>query len=124
MKINIKNEDKINAAINAVEGNRVSVRQADCASVYESVKRIETRLAGLLLKKDWVGLIFFCDPNAQTFPNSYKGIPESTQYKLERTSSGWFVTNIYRGRCDNKGIREGNMESKSKEILEFVLNNF
>ena len=124
MKINIDNTDKVNAAIKAVEGTRVSVRKADCDSVLGSVIRIETRLSGLLAKKDWTGLIFFCDPNASMFPNSYKYGPKSTQYKIERFTSGWFVTNIYRGICVNKSIREGNLESKAKEIAEFVRKKF
>ena len=124
MKINIKNEDKISKAINAAEGSRVSVRQADYASVCESVSRIERRLAGLLAKKDWTGLVFVCDPNAQTFPNTYKGIPESTQYDLTRFASGWFLTDICRDRCGRELISPINIEMKAKEIIEHIAENF
>ena len=124
MKINIKNEDKINSAIKAAEGPLVLVCQADCASVYKSVKQIETRLSGLLPKKDWPGLVFWCDPNARTFPKAYNGAPLSTQYKIERGSNSWFLTSVYRRECDTKAIRARNIESKSKEMSEHIAENF
>ena len=38
------------------------------------------------------------DPNAQTFPASYRYIPESTHFDAVYTQAGWAITAIYRGR--------------------------
>ena len=122
MKINVKNEKKIHAAIEKAEGGRVSARTIDYADIQHAVKKIETRLHTLLRKSDWTGLQFTVDPNAQSFPGAYRGLPESTQFRLLRGSSAWFVTIIGRGGCygPSEQIQPLNINERSVEITEFV----
>jgi len=98
MKINIKNETKLKAAIDKVE-SRARARCISVAKIQSSISSIEKTLGGMLHKKDWTGVIFHVDPNAQSFPSSYNGIPESTQVIVERFPSGWFITEIHRSTC-------------------------
>ena len=126
IKITHKNADKINAAIEAVEGKRVSQRRCTCNDVIKAVDRIEKRLSGLLKKKDWTGLKFHCDPNAQRFPSCYNGRPQSTQFLIERCASGWFLTGVNRMDCRSPShkITTLNMVTRVQEMVEYVCENF
>ena len=102
MKINVKNEKQINEALNKVNAK---VRNADAQSVKAIVWQIEKKLAEKgLPKKMWIGLSFFGDINAQKFPNAYKWSPDSTQFRIERFASGWFVTRVGRMHCSEKKV--------------------
>ena len=120
MKINVTNEQKITEAFNAVNAK---VRNADYTSVKAIVNVIEKSLTEKGLPKNlWSGLAFWCDINAQKFPNAYKWAPESTQFKVERFSSGWFVTKVIRTTCDTKMVRPA-VALTDKQIGSIV-NNF
>jgi hypothetical protein len=122
MKINVSNKEKINTAIKGFEGNLVSVRTLDADMVESMVERIEEKLSCLLLKKDWINLRFKVDYHAQSFPGSYNGTPESTQFTLERFRSGWFVVDINRDftRFETQVIIPVNLDTKQKEVTDFV----
>jgi hypothetical protein len=97
MKINVKNEKQINEALNTVNKQ---VRNAYHYNVKNMISRIEFDLEHKhFLKKHWVGLKFTCNPNAQVFPNAYKGIPEATYFQIERFASGWFIVGVARKEC-------------------------
>jgi len=121
MKINTTHTEKLTAAIDAVQ-YRASVRKSDAAKVGDCVVGIEHTLARILPKKEWTGLRFLCDPNAQKFPHCYTGVPESTTFVIERCSSGWFVTSIQRGRCHSPGaaIQPMNIGIKASKIAQYV----
>lgn len=122
MKININNTEKLSAAIEAAEGTRVNARTITAEDVIRSVEKIEKRLRYLLPKKGWKGLKFNVDPHAQQFPAAYKGTPQSTQFRVERGATGWFVTAIWRWQCNGSTgmICPLNMEDKAEEIAAFV----
>ena len=102
MKINVTNEQKITEAFDAVNAK---VRNADHTSVKAIINIIEKSLTKKGLPKNlWSGLAFWCDINAQKFPNAYKWTPESTQFILTRFPSGWFVTRVTRTSCGTKMI--------------------
>jgi hypothetical protein len=121
MKINVTRTEKLTAAINDAQA-RASVRTIVAADVEWAIGGIEQRLKGLMYKKDWAGLVFDCDMNAQEFPGAYKGTPESTHFTLERGATGWFVTAIYRGECrrPTQRITCRNIAAYAEKIAEFV----
>lgn len=51
-----------------------------------------------IAKKALEGTEVVIDCNAQTFPNAYKGIPESTFFSCRYHSGKWQVTAFWRGR--------------------------
>ena len=103
IKITESNREKITAVIDEVQ-RRAHVRKIDTNAVYEEADAIEKWLSARLYKKDWAGLGFFVDPNAQDFPNAYKGIPESTRLRIDRRPSGWFLMSVSRGTCCSKNV--------------------
>ena len=102
MKIIIKeaNIEKITAAIKEAEG-RASARTVTAEEIIKVAKRITRNLD--ITKKAMVGIRAYVDPNAQDFPSAYKYTPESTQFGMIYTSSGWAMTSI--SRCKTKGSR-------------------
>jgi len=121
MKLNAANIEKLDATITEAEG-RASVRCINSTDVAEYIARIEKTLSGILNKTDWIGLKFDCDPNGRSFPGSYNGIPESTKFTVERGSSSWFVTAIWRGPCGGptQQVIPKNITDKSEQIAHFV----
>ena len=120
MKINVKNEKQINEELNKVNAK---VRNADAQSVKAIVWHIEKKLAEKgLPKKMWIGLSFFGDINAQSFSNAYKWTPESTQFKLQRFASGWFMVYAQRMCCKERMVTMAcalNDEQKQAVISNF-----
>jgi hypothetical protein len=121
MKINITNIEKVNSAIEEAEGKATS-RTISVTDINELVVDIEKRLSNILNKKDWSGLTFYCDNNAQSFPAAYKFSPESTHVILERGASSWFITVICRGYCKSPSQRivPQNIDTKQESIVEFI----
>ena len=123
MKININNADKLTTAINAAEGAKVSARTISAVDIQTVTREIERNLSTRLLKKDWQGLVFRCDPHAQSFPGAYRGLPESTHFALERGASAWFVTSI--GRSPTLGptdrIIPVNIQEKAEQLIKFTI---
>lgn len=90
------NKSKVEAVLNDVQ-KRARVRTVDVDEVYEAAKWIEEKLC--IPKKHMEGIVATVDMNAQSFPNSYKYMPESTIFVLERKNNKWALTNCYRGEC-------------------------
>jgi hypothetical protein len=121
MKINTTNIEKVNQAIAATEG-RATARTITADDVEEAIETIEKRLSLLLLKKDWKGLKFAVDSNAQVFPGAYKHTPYSTHFVLERGASGWFIIELHRSVCVSPAQRiiPTNILTKTEELASFV----
>ena len=97
MKINIKNELKITAAIKDAEGVRVSARLGSFHQIQANVRGIEKRLNMLLgSAKNWKGVRVEVSENFGPKPGAYRGTPESTQMVIERFGSGWFLIEVNR----------------------------
>ena len=90
MKIRIckENENKLQEALNAVQW-RSRERTITTTDIICSVKDVEDTLG--IPKKAMIGVKVVSDQCCQNFPNAYKHTPYSTQYGMERTSSGWFL---------------------------------
>lgn len=96
----ITNANKLDEAINAVERHTRS-RRITSKDVVEGCRIAETRMG--IPRKRMDGVIISVDINAQKFPKSYNGIPESTQFTAINRKGKWYVTEIYRGRCRYAG---------------------
>lgn len=95
MKIRIceENRDKLQAALNDAQGNSRE-RTITVDDIINSIKDVEEELK--IPKKYMVGIKVVSDQRCQNFPNAYKYTPYSTQYGMERTASGWFLTWVER----------------------------
>ena len=123
IKVTEANHDKIQAAIVAVQkGARTRMVGAD--DVYRAVKEIERRLRDRLYKKDWAGLSFIVDPNAQKFASRYNGIPESTIFVLQRSPNGWNLENVYRHRTLSYEFIPRNLDLKAHALFTYVQETF
>ena len=100
------------------------VRTIKGVAVIDTITEIEDRLFSILHKKDWDGLSFTIDENAQSFPSAYKYMPESTIYKLERRKSGWFLVWVMRSHSRPKKVSVCGMETKSKNLSDFITSRF
>lgn len=101
MKIRIIDEDLINRTIASAEGG-ATARTITHKQVIAEKNRIEQWLnLHNIPYKVRAKLCFLCDPNAQSFANSYRYCPESTQFYLTIGSDGkkWFLTGVKRLRC-------------------------
>jgi hypothetical protein len=120
MKINVNNEERVNDALESVNQR---VRNAYAYHVKNMVEQIERDLlAKKLSKKDWTWLRFSCNPNAQTFPNAYKGTPEATYFVIERFQSGWFLVDVKRDVCKGTPIRM--VSQLTEDQKQAILNAF
>jgi hypothetical protein len=92
MKINLSDTDKLQTALDKAQGNRKK-RLLTVEQIQNKAKEVEEKLDKLLPKKYQVGAeYFYMCPDV--LPNSYKWSALSTFVRLERFSTGWFVTNI------------------------------
>lgn len=120
MKINVENTEKLQAALDTVQTPRMTARLVDPAHITRAIKWLDKHLDIILPKKLQNGLEITLNENAQTFPGAYKGIPESTYVKLLKTSSGWFVTEIYRDRCGSQKFQWHNIGTEERREQIFI----
>jgi len=118
IKITKENSSKIESAIEAVQ-SRAKIRTISVESIFKRIEYIENYLEHLLYKKDWNDLVFSVDENSQSFPSSYNGAPASTQYKVKRKATGWFLEAVERTYCREKRIKT-DLTEKSQEMAQFV----
>ena len=88
-----ENRDKLQAALNEVQG-KSRERTITVDDIIYSVKDVEDNLK--IAKKAMIGVKVESDQCCQNFPNAYKHTPYSTQYGMERTTGGWFLTWVER----------------------------
>lgn len=93
--------DKLTAWLEDVQA-RSRVRTLDAENVLEMLDNTEKLLKSTgftgISKTALEGVEGVFDMHAQTFPNAYNGIPESTQFTAVFRRGRWVVTSIYRGR--------------------------
>ena len=118
MKININNEEKINALIDKVQKN-CKTRLINYSFIVDYVDDIEKRLLSLHVpKKEWKNMIFSVNHHLQQFARCYNGIPMGTNFNLARSSSYWFVTGVDSIKCSGKQIYFAN-ESEYQKYFTF-----
>ena len=124
IKITETNKAKIQAIIDAVQGPRVKARTIAADDVFHAVRLIQGKLLDILNTKDWHGLSFYVDPNAQKFPSSYKGTPESTAFSVIRLTASWQLKWVERRPTGRKVFTVYGMACKAVELADFVEDNF
>ncbi|WP_040881991.1 hypothetical protein [Mariprofundus ferrooxydans] len=102
MKINVKDSKKLNKAIKAAEGKSWA-RTMTAEDIQPLISDIESVLRLMAPKKEWLGSTFDLT-NAHHIACSYFGYPKSTFVRIERFTSGWFVTRISREDAKNIAI--------------------
>jgi hypothetical protein len=117
------NLDKIQEKIDFMQ-LKAKVRTIKGIDVINTITEIENRLYSILHKKDWDGLSFTIDENAQSFPAAYKYMPESTIYRLERRKSGWFLVWVMRSHSRPKKFVVCGMETKAEHLAAFIALRF
>lgn len=93
MIIRESNKEKIEEFITKAEG-KARVRTIDFTTIVKDIEYLERKLA--IPKKHMIGIKASIDHHASNFPNAYKGRPMSTQYLIERKSSGWDLRSVDR----------------------------
>ena len=91
--IKITNVEKITEAIKAAEG-RATVRTITHAEMIDAISTVERKLS--IPKKYLDGISITVDYNAQSFPNAYKYLPESTHFDAINKKGIWYITAVYR----------------------------
>ena len=96
VQINAKNLDRIREMIKKAEG-RATARTISAEDIVRFANGYTKTLG--ISKKALAGTVVVADLNAQHFPNAYKYTPESTQFGLKATSSGWSLMWVERKVC-------------------------
>ena len=86
----------ISDAIKEAEG-RATVRTIDADDILHRLAQIEDTLH--ISKKAMQGVVVSVDLHAQSFPNAYKYLPQSTQFVAEYVAGHWSLLHVFRGRC-------------------------
>lgn len=87
------------------------VRIIDISDMEYAIEKAENIISGAgwhkITKKALEGTEIVIDCNAQTFPNAYKGIPESTFFRAVYHSGKWQILSFWRGRTvsERQGIK-------------------
>ena len=117
--INITNLDAITNAIREAEG-KAHARTLEPGAIGRAVERAESKLQALgIPKKYWAGCTIQFVP--EQVANSYNAFPSGTHATVLRGKSGWFLTNVHRGRCGSK--RFGGSRQERLHLSELALAN-
>ena len=115
MIIRESNKEKIEELITKAEG-RARVRTIDYTTIKKDIEYLERKLD--IPKKHMVGIKVSIDHHATNFPNAYKGRPMSTQYMIERKSSGWDLRSVERGYTERESKAfDVNLTDDAKEAI-------
>ena len=97
IKIDEKHLEKLQAAIDEAQG-MAKVRRIDAEDMIAFCNRVFAFVG--ITKKALNGCKLKADIHAQSFPNSYRYAPESTQFNAEYRNGCWYLLDVYRGRMD------------------------
>lgn len=120
MKILFKHEN-IEKIESVIEDNqkRARVRKMNAFLLNDALYILESKLG--IKKKDMIGIV--ADIDWYAADNQHCTPPKSTHIVVERTASGWCVTNVYRGeqRRWNKRFEVVLTERAKEAIVESKL---
>ena len=93
-------EESCKEAIQAVlndEQARCHIRIVTVGQIYQMLRDVEETLR--ISKTALDGTTVHCDPFAQRFPQSYRGVPMTTVFQARYSNGSWRLTDICRVRC-------------------------
>lgn len=100
-----KNWDKLADTLKEVQKG-CTARTIDIDDIKRIIKEIEKNLyMRKLPKSSWDGLVIYCNPYQDQFPNAYKYIPEGTIFNLTFYNNCWRILSIDRGICSGSPNR-------------------
>lgn len=108
MKINIKNAAKVQAALESVQA-RCRERLCTVDDIHDAISCIMDKVAA---KADIKGLTIVVNPNRQTFPACYNGVPMATYASLYFSGRDWFLVGAKRKPCSNSYIVSDSVASE------------
>lgn len=107
--VKLANAEKITAVLDAANGQSRE-RLAGYADVSYSVDTLDKKFDGI--NKD--GLVIDVNPHAQSFANSYKGVPMTTTFVMLYKYSKWRLLSANREPCGTVRFRVLRMEPETK----------
>ena len=115
-----KNWEKLEDTLKEVQGG-CTVRTINIDDIKRIIKEIEKNLyIKKLPKSSWDGLIIYCNPHKEQFPNAYKHAPNGTIFNLTYYNDCWRILSIDRGICSGSPNRRleylFNEEQKQKML--------
>ena len=119
MNINLKNKEKLSSAIQTVQ-SRSHTRLINVAEIDRLTNDVEKKLSALGISLTNARNAEFLFENGHKMPGSYRGMPESTHFRLKRGSKDWFITDIYRGDCNHNRTFKFVNEDKYRHLYRFT----
>ena len=108
-----KNWEKLEDTLKEVQRG-CTARTIDTNDIKKIIKEIEKNLyMRRLPKSSWDGLIVYCNPYKEQFPNAYKHAPNGTIFNLAYYNDCWRILSIDRGICSGSPNRR----------LEYIFTN-
>lgn len=109
---------KLDAALDTAQ-TRCHVRTITASDIVDAL----LHLHGIGIRgKGCRGVEIIVSPHAQSFPNSYRGIPECTKCTIAYDGSAWKITGISRCRCDaNSYVITAGREQAADAVLAAAL---
>jgi hypothetical protein len=100
--IDLKNADKIMAALEAVNGRAREHTFCMFLQLSDLAEKAEKELTALVNKSDAAGALFIAT-SGHEMPKSYKYPRVATEVILERGAKGWFLTSVAGAAIYNSG---------------------
>lgn len=106
------NTEKITAILDESNG-QCRERLADCTDVALAADTLDRKFMGI--NKE--GLVIDVNPHAQSFSNSYKGVPMTTTFVLLYKYGKWRLVSANRVPCGTVRFRVLHMEPATKDSI-------
>ena len=90
--------------------------------IFGTLRAVEDHLG--IPKKDLEGTRIMCDPFAQKFPSSYKGIPMTTEFQAYYKNGSWRLTDVCRMRCTSGHRVQIVMSDSAQAALIYRMSNY
>lgn len=119
--INNGNTSKIAALLDEEQG-KCRERTVSVEDICEYPHKIMEELK--IPMKALEGSAFWCDPNAQDFPNAYKFPPKSTQFRLVVSGGKWRLDRVSRTTTRKNGYGKEVESILSETAKEAILERF
>ena len=101
IKFTKNNEEKLKVIIAGVEG-KARERLLCLTDINTALEKVEKHLN--IKKKALEGTEIYVDVNAQSFPNAYRYIPYSTNFKAKYRKGTWLISDITRSECTERYV--------------------